>query len=87
VRTHRGDPEATLYIAAEPEAEKAMDILKVALARSYHDYEDLGRVTEQLLKALSLQPGLTLAHSQFAQRLEIPQKGKGPEQGLRLAGA
>ena len=57
VRTHRGDPEPTLYVVAEPEAERAIDILKVALARSYHDYEDLGRVTEQLLKALSLQPG------------------------------
>jgi hypothetical protein len=57
VRVHRGDPEATLYIVAEPDAEKAMDILKVALARSYHDYEDLGRVTGALLNALSLRPG------------------------------
>jgi hypothetical protein len=57
VRTHRGDPESTLYIVAEPEAERAIDILKVALARSYHEYEDLGRVTVALLNALSLQPG------------------------------
>ena len=33
VRTHRGDREATLYIVAEPEAEKAIDLLKIALAR------------------------------------------------------
>jgi hypothetical protein len=58
VRTHRGDPEPTLYIVAEPEAERAIDILKFALARSYHDYEDLGRVTDALIKALSLQPGM-----------------------------
>jgi hypothetical protein len=58
VRARRGDPEATLYIVAEPEAEKAIDILKVALARSYHDYEDLGRVTDALIKALSLQLGM-----------------------------
>jgi hypothetical protein len=57
VRTHRGDREATLYIVAEPEAEKAIDLLKIALARSYHDYEDLGRVTDGLLKALALEPG------------------------------
>jgi hypothetical protein len=57
VRAHRGDPASTLYIVAEPEAEKAIDILQVALARSYHDYEDLGRVTDALIKALSLQPG------------------------------
>jgi len=55
VRTHRGDPEPTLYIVAEPEAERAIDIVKVALARSYHDYEDLG--TDALLGALSLRPG------------------------------
>ena len=42
VRTHRGDPESTLYVVAEPEAERAIDILKVALAGSYHDYEDPG---------------------------------------------
>jgi hypothetical protein len=57
VRAHRGDPETTLYIVAEPEAERAIDILKVAFARTYHDYEDLGRVTGALLNALSLQPG------------------------------
>ena len=58
VRAHRGDPEATIYVVAEPEAEKAIDILKVALAHSHHDYEDLGRVSDTLLNALSLQPGL-----------------------------
>ena len=58
VRAHRSDPEVALYIVAEPEAEKAIDILKLALARSYYDYKDLGRVTDALLNAPSLQPGM-----------------------------
>ena len=33
VQVHRSDPEATIYVVAEPEAEKAIDILKIALAR------------------------------------------------------
>jgi hypothetical protein len=57
VRAHRADPESTIYVVAEPEAEKAIDILKIALALSHHDYEDLGRVSDTLLNALSLQPG------------------------------
>jgi hypothetical protein len=50
-------PEATLYVAAEAEVEKAIDILKIALARPHDEYEDLGRVTDTLLNALDLQPG------------------------------
>jgi hypothetical protein len=42
---------------AEAEVEKAIDILKIALARPYDEYEDLGRVTDTLLIALGLQPG------------------------------
>jgi hypothetical protein len=57
VQSHRGDPEATIYVVAEAEAEKAIDILKVALAQPFDDYEDLGRVSDTLLNALSLSPG------------------------------
>jgi hypothetical protein len=35
VRAHRRDPEATIYVVAETEVEKAIDILKVALARPH----------------------------------------------------
>jgi hypothetical protein len=57
VRVHRRDPEATIYVVAEPEVEKAIGILKAALARPNDEYEDLGRVSDSLLTALSLQPG------------------------------
>jgi hypothetical protein len=58
VRAHRRDPQATIYVVAEPDVEKAIDILKTSLPRSDADFEDVGRVTDQLLKALSLQPGM-----------------------------
>jgi len=57
VRAHRSDVEATIYVVAEAEVEKAVDILKIALARPHDEYEDLGRVTDSLLNALGLQPG------------------------------
>ena len=57
VRAHRRDAQATIYVVAEAEVDKAIDILKIALARSNYEYEDLGRVTETLLNAIGLQPG------------------------------
>jgi hypothetical protein len=42
---------------AEAEVEKAIAILKIALVRPHDEFEDLGRVTDALLTALSLQPG------------------------------
>jgi hypothetical protein len=57
VRAHRHDAKATIYVVAEAEAEKAIDILKIAVARPGYEYEDLGRVTDALLNTLRLQPG------------------------------
>jgi hypothetical protein len=50
-------PEATIYVVAEAEAEKAIDILKAALARPADEYKDLGRVSDALLNVLSLSQG------------------------------
>jgi hypothetical protein len=57
IRTHRSDADAIIYVVAEPESDKAIAILKRALSRPEDEYEDLGRVTDTLLTALSLQPG------------------------------
>ena len=58
VQAYRTDPNAKIYVVAEPKAEKAINILKAALARPDDDYEDLGRVADALLNALSLRPGM-----------------------------
>jgi hypothetical protein len=58
VQAHRSDPHATIYVVADPEVNQAIDILKTALARPDYDYEDLGRVSDSLIDALSLQPGM-----------------------------
>jgi hypothetical protein len=57
VRAHRRDADATIYVVAEADVEKATDILKTALARPHDEYDDLGRVSDSLLNALGLQPG------------------------------
>lgn len=57
VRTHRRDQNATIYVVAEADPKRAIDILKLALVRPADEYEDLGRVSDTLLKALSLSPG------------------------------
>jgi hypothetical protein len=56
-RARRGDSEPAVYVVAEAEFERAVDILKTAFPRSYDDYDDLGRVTAALLGALGLQMG------------------------------
>jgi hypothetical protein len=57
VGAYRHDPAAAIYVVAEADPQEAIQILKIALVRPQDDYEDLGRVTDTLLNALSLQPG------------------------------
>jgi hypothetical protein len=58
VKSWRVDPVNTVvYVVAEPDPDKAMDILKAAGMGHEAELEDVGRVAEPLLKALSLQPG------------------------------
>jgi len=52
-----GDTEAAIYVVAEADPTKAIDIIKVGGTDDGDDFEDLGRVSETLLSALSLQPG------------------------------
>jgi hypothetical protein len=55
VKNRRGDADAVVYVVAEPDPAKAMDIIKAAGLGD--DLEDLGRVSEAVLNALALQPG------------------------------
>jgi hypothetical protein len=56
--SHRhGDPKAALYVVAEADPSKAIEIIKLAIGGSEVEFEDLGHVTDTLLSVLSLQPG------------------------------
>jgi hypothetical protein len=57
IKNRRGDPDAVVYVVAEPDPAKAAAILTAAGAGQGDDIEDLGRVTDTLLGALALQPG------------------------------
>jgi hypothetical protein len=57
VKNRRGDPNAVVYVVAESDLAKAVDILKAAGVGIGDDFEDLGRVTEALLGTLALQEG------------------------------
>jgi hypothetical protein len=57
VRAHRRDAEATIYVVAESDVEKAIALLKKEIARPLDEYEDLGRVKGTVLNTLGLQPG------------------------------
>ena len=57
IRTHRRDADATIYVVAEAEVDKAIAILQRAVSQPNSEYEDLGRVSDTLLAALSLQSG------------------------------
>jgi hypothetical protein len=57
IRTHRSDADATIYVVAEAEVDKAIAILQRAISQPNSEYEDLGRVSDSLLTALSLQSG------------------------------
>jgi hypothetical protein len=54
---HRSDPAAVVYVVAEADAAQAMRIVKAKLERFDGEFEDLGRVSGDLLKALGLNPG------------------------------
>ena len=57
VSLFEGDPRETIYVVAEPDRSKAMMLLRAKLEENYDQFEDLGRVSDDLLAALNLAPG------------------------------
>jgi hypothetical protein len=57
VKKYRGDPKAVAYIVALTEKNSAEDLIRQKVAAAGDEVEDLGRVSEALLQALSLAPG------------------------------
>jgi hypothetical protein len=40
VKNRRGDPEATIYVVAEPDVAKAIAIIRITRIRESDDFED-----------------------------------------------
>ncbi|HEY1982977.1 MAG TPA: hypothetical protein VGH13_23095 [Xanthobacteraceae bacterium] len=59
VRVRCGENRAALaaYIVAEPSAAKAVDHIRTKVAGPADAVEDLGRVSDALLRALQIAPG------------------------------
>jgi hypothetical protein len=54
---NRRESAQVIYVVAEADPAAALDIIRRELASPDMELEDLGRVSEGLLKALDLQPG------------------------------
>lgn len=57
VRKSRGHPEAVAYLVAVPDKAEALEIVRARAGQPGDEIEDLGRVSEALIKAMSLAPG------------------------------
>jgi hypothetical protein len=57
VRNDRGDPKGVSYIVAITDKARALEIITSQAASPSDDIEDLGRVSEALIKAMHLSPG------------------------------
>jgi hypothetical protein len=57
VRKIRGASNSIAYIVAIREPAKAIELIMTKEAAAEDEVEDLGRVSDALLKALKLQPG------------------------------
>ncbi len=57
VRRFRGDPRGLAYIVAVADPAEAIALIKDRIATSGHEIEDLGRVSDALLRSLNLSAG------------------------------
>jgi hypothetical protein len=57
VGQHRSDQDAVIFVVAEPDPARALDLIRDNVAEAGDDVEDLGRVTSTLLDALTLKAG------------------------------
>jgi hypothetical protein len=55
-----GDKPAASYIVYETDQATAIEIVRKAVCGPDDDIQDLGRVSEELLKAMSVEPGTFL---------------------------
>jgi hypothetical protein len=60
VSKYRGDPEGVAYLVASDKA-RALELVRAKFGRENAELEDLGRVSEALIKAMSLPPDGVIA--------------------------
>jgi hypothetical protein len=53
----RGDPKARAYLVAVSDKAAPIDLITVHAAEPGYEIEDLGRVSEELITAMTLPPG------------------------------
>ena len=52
-----GNSQSVSYIVCEADSAKALEIIRNGIGNIGDDFQDLGRVSEELLKAMSIGPG------------------------------
>jgi hypothetical protein len=57
IRVRNGNVRAATYVVAVAEADKAIELIRSSIGSDGDEIKDLGRVSAELLKALSLEPG------------------------------
>jgi hypothetical protein len=57
VSKYRGDPQAVAYLVAVANKAEALELIKAKIGQLGEEIEDLGRVSEALITAMSLAPG------------------------------
>ena len=57
VRVRNGTLRPVTYVVALLEADKAVELIRTSIGRDDDEITDLGRVSPELLKALSIEPG------------------------------
>jgi hypothetical protein len=57
VSKYRGDPQAVAYVVAMPDKARAIELITQKATNPGDEIEDLGKVSEALITAMSLAPG------------------------------
>jgi hypothetical protein len=83
IRTHRSDADATIYVVAEAEVDKAIAILQRAISQPNSEYKDLGRVSDTLLMPYRSKAGSSLGRKRACVRVVLPlELGDPPDRSL-----
>jgi hypothetical protein len=57
IRVKNGNLRPATYIVAMPEADKAIELIRSSIGKQADEITDLGRVSDELLNALTLKSG------------------------------